>query len=186
MERVNGETDNDHNTEDKQEWGNETERENDGEKEHTGDLSPLLFYPSPSQNVDSDITEIEASCCLSSDKQAVSHMPAHTLDVDTADSESVEESSLVPGSERQEKEDTQQEETFSRPTFLPTVCTHTFFFVVFLVALLVSSYMLGFSGTVWYSAFDEYSFYLNFFIHFIVLQSGTELYLIGMYDINRQ
>ncbi|XP_047658353.1 LIM and calponin homology domains-containing protein 1 isoform X4 [Tachysurus fulvidraco] len=119
MERVNGETDNDHNPEDKQEWGNKTERKNDAEKEHTGDLSSLLFYPSPSQNVDSDITEIEASSCLSSDKQAVSHTPAHTLDVDTADSESVEESSLVPGSERQEKEDTQQEETFSRPTFLP-------------------------------------------------------------------
>ncbi|XP_060740452.1 LIM and calponin homology domains-containing protein 1 isoform X4 [Tachysurus vachellii] len=120
MERVNGESDNDHNSEDKQEWGNETERKNDGEKEHTGDLSSLLFYPSPSQNVDSDITEIEASSCLSSDKQAVSHTPAHTLDVDTADSESVEESSLVPGSKRQEEEDTQQEETLSRPTFLPT------------------------------------------------------------------
>ncbi|KAK2838970.1 hypothetical protein Q7C36_013784 [Tachysurus vachellii] len=120
MERVNGESDNDHNSEDKQEWGNETERKNDGEKEHTGDLSSLLFYPSPSQNVDSDITEIEASSCLSSDKQAVSHTPAHTLDVDTADSESVEESSLVPGSKRQEGEDTQQEETLSRPTFLPT------------------------------------------------------------------
>ncbi|KAK3535561.1 hypothetical protein QTP70_016828 [Hemibagrus guttatus] len=120
MERVNGEAYSDHNAGDKREWGNETKREDESEKEHTGDSSPLLFYPSPSQNVDSDSTEIEASSCLSSDKQAVSHTLAQTLEVDTSDFVSVEGSSLVPGSERQEEEDTQQEETLSRPTFLPT------------------------------------------------------------------
>lgn len=124
MERVNGETDNNHNARDKQEWGNETKREDESQKEHTGDSSPLLFYPSPFQNVDSDSTEIEVSSCLSSDKQADSRTPAHTLEVDSSGFVSVEESSLVPGSERQEQEDTQQEETLNQPTFLPTVCTH--------------------------------------------------------------
>ncbi|MCI4379740.1 hypothetical protein PGIGA_G00231760 [Pangasianodon gigas] len=115
MERVNGETDNDHNARDKREWGIEREREDEGEREHTGDSSPLLFYPSSTQNVDSDTTEIEVSDSLSSDKQATSHTPTHT-----ADFESVEERSTVPGPERQEEEDTQKEGTLSRPTFLPT------------------------------------------------------------------
>ncbi|MCJ8733838.1 hypothetical protein PDJAM_G00228280 [Pangasius djambal] len=116
MERVNGETENEHNARDKREWGTEREREVEGEREHAGDSSPLLFYPSPSQNVDSDATEIEVSDSLSSDKQAISHTPTHT-----ADFESGEGRSIVPGPERQEEEDTQKEGTLSRPTFLPTV-----------------------------------------------------------------
>ncbi|KAG7328969.1 hypothetical protein KOW79_007143 [Hemibagrus wyckioides] len=120
MERVNGETDSNHNARDKREWGNETKREDESQKEHTGDSSPLLFYPSPSQNVDSDSTEIEVSSCLSSDKHADSHTPAHTLEVDSSGFVSAEGSSLVPGYERQEEEDTQREETLSQPTFLPT------------------------------------------------------------------
>lgn len=124
MERVNGETDNDHNAGDEREWRIETEREDGGQREHTGDSSPLLFYPSPSQNVDSDSTEMEVSDSLSSDKQAISHTLTHTPELDAADFESVEGRSVVPGPERQEEEDTQKEGTLSQPTSLPTVCTH--------------------------------------------------------------
>ncbi|KAF4085623.1 hypothetical protein AMELA_G00097250 [Ameiurus melas] len=120
MERVNGETDNDHNAGDQREWGIETEREDGGEREHTGDSSPLLFYPSPSQNVDSDSTEIGVSNSLSSDKQAISHTLTHTPELDAADFESVEGCSVVPGPERQEEEDTQKEGTLNRPTSVPT------------------------------------------------------------------
>lgn len=130
MERVNGETDNDHNAKDKREWEIEREREGAGEREHTGASSPLLFYPSPSHNADSDSTEIEASDSLSSEKQATSRTPTHSLELDTADFKSVEGRSMVPGPERQEEEDTQKQGTFSQPTFLPMVCTHTQTFVV--------------------------------------------------------
>ncbi|KAF7707093.1 hypothetical protein HF521_018311 [Silurus meridionalis] len=108
MERVNGETDRDHNARDKQEWGTERERE--------GDSSALLFYPSPSKNGDSDSTEIEAPDSLSSDKQATSH----TLELDTADFQSVDQHSMVPGPETQEEEDTQKEEELNQPTAIPT------------------------------------------------------------------
>lgn len=124
MERVNGETNNNHSAGDKREGGIEREREDEGEREDTGDSSPL-FYPSPFQNVDSDSTEIEASDSQSSDKQATSHTLTHTLELDTADFESVEGYGKVPGPERQEEEDTQKEGALSRPTFLPTVCTRT-------------------------------------------------------------
>lgn len=124
MERVNGETDNEHNAGEQREWGDERERGDGSEREHTGDSSPLQFYPSPSQNVDSESTEIEASDSQSSDKQVTSHTPTHTMELDTAGFESVEGHSMVPGPERQDEEDTQKEEAFSRPN-LPTVCTHT-------------------------------------------------------------
>ncbi|XP_053486237.1 LIM and calponin homology domains-containing protein 1 isoform X7 [Ictalurus furcatus] len=120
MERVNGETDNDHNAGDEREWRIETEREDGDQREHTGDSSPLLFYPSPSQNVDSDSTEIEVSDSLSSDKQAISHTLTHTPELDAADFVSVEGRSVVPGPERQEEEDTQKEGALSQPTSLPT------------------------------------------------------------------
>lgn len=131
MERVNGETDNDHNAGDKREWRIEREREDESEGVYTGDSSPLLFYPSPSQNVDSDSAEIEASDTLPSAKQATSHTSTHSLELDTEGFESVEGHSMVPGPERQEEEDTQKLGTLSRPTFLSTVCSDTWkFFVV--------------------------------------------------------
>ncbi|KAM9469922.1 LIM and calponin homology domains-containing protein 1 isoform 2-T2 [Clarias gariepinus] len=118
MERVNGETDNHHNAGDKREWGIQGEREDEGEKEHAGDSSPLLFYPFTSQNVDSDITKIEASDSPSSDKQAASCSPTHTLELDATDFESVEKHSMMPGPERLEEVDTPKEETRSQLTLL--------------------------------------------------------------------
>lgn len=117
MERVNGETDSDHNARDKREWGTTRERQDEGERQHTGDLSPILFYPSPSQNIDSD-------------KQTSVHIPTHTLELDTAGFESVEGHSMEPGPERQEEEDTQKEGTLSQSTILSTVCTHRSVFAV--------------------------------------------------------
>lgn len=125
MERVNGEADNDHNAKDKRQWEIERQREDESEREYTGASSPLLFYPSPSHDADSDSTEIEASETLSSEKQATSRAPTQSLEIDTADFESVEGHSIVPGPERQEDEDTQKEGTLSQPTFLPMVCTDT-------------------------------------------------------------
>ncbi|XP_060783385.1 LIM and calponin homology domains-containing protein 1 isoform X2 [Neoarius graeffei] len=119
MERVNGEADNDHNAKDKRQWEIERQREDESEREYTGASSPLLFYPSPSHDADSDSTEIEASETLSSEKQATSRAPTQSLEIDTADFESVEGHSIVPGPERQEDEDTQKEGTLSQPTFLP-------------------------------------------------------------------
>ncbi|KAI5624796.1 LIM and calponin-likey domains-containing protein 1 isoform X8, partial [Silurus asotus] len=141
MERVNGETDRDHNARDKREWGPEREREDASEREHTGDSSALLFYPSPSKNGDSDSTEIEAPDSLSSDKQATSH----TLELDTADFQSVDQHSMLPGPETQEEEDTQKEEELTQPTVIPTVCTHLDFCCCsFSASILVSSWSLAF------------------------------------------
>ncbi|TST60393.1 LIM and calponin homology domains-containing protein 1 [Bagarius yarrelli] len=115
MERVNGETDHQV-ARSEREQRMEREREDKDKQAHNGDLSPLVFYPSPSQIIDSDSTEIEALDSLSSGKQAVSP----TLDVDAAGFESVEGHSLMPGSKRLEEKDKQEEETLNKATFLPT------------------------------------------------------------------
>lgn len=151
MERVNGEPDNDHSAGDKQEEGIERERENEGEIGRDEDSSPL-FYPSPSQIVDSDSTEIEASDSQSSDKQAGLHTLTHTLELDTAGFESVEGN--VPGPERQEEEDTQKQGALSRPTFLPTVCTRLRFLLVVFLHLYWFPWPFWGPAPIWYMALD--------------------------------
>lgn len=136
MERVNGEPDNDHGAGDKQEGETERKREDESEIELTEDSSPL-FYPSPAQNVDSDSAEIEASDSQTSDKQATLHTLTHTLELDTAGFESVEGHYNVPGPARPEEADTRKQEELTRPSFLPTVCSHIYL-LLFLTSSLVS------------------------------------------------
>ncbi|XP_017571631.1 LIM and calponin homology domains-containing protein 1 isoform X5 [Pygocentrus nattereri] len=113
MERVNGETDDDRSAREEQE--REAEREEDS--------SPMLFYPSPSQNTDSDSTEQPTSESQPSDKHTASNAPTYTSEpecVERADLEATRQCGMVPEAQSQEKEEAQKEQTPSRPTSLPT------------------------------------------------------------------
>ncbi|XP_036424784.1 LIM and calponin homology domains-containing protein 1 isoform X1 [Colossoma macropomum] len=117
MERVNGETDDDRSARE------EREREAERERETEEDSSPMLFYPSPSQNTDSDSTEQPTSESQSSDKHTASHALTHTPEpecVDRVDSEAAGQCGMAPEAQSQEEEETQKEQTPSRPTSFPT------------------------------------------------------------------
>ncbi|KAI4894428.1 hypothetical protein NFI96_000012 [Prochilodus magdalenae] len=117
MERVNGETDDDRSA--REEKAQEAERESEREE----DSSPLLFYPSPSQNLDSNSTEHPTSESQPSDKHTAAHTAAHTPQpecVERADPETAGQCGMLPDAQSQEEEETQKEQTPSRPTFLPT------------------------------------------------------------------
>ncbi|XP_072519795.1 LIM and calponin homology domains-containing protein 1 isoform X8 [Salminus brasiliensis] len=120
MERVNGEAEDGHGAGEEQ--GLSAQREREREE----DSSPLLFYPSLSQNADSDSTEHSASEAQPSDGYTASHTPIHTPEpecVERAEAQAAGQCGMLPDAESQEEEETQKELTPSRPTSLPTLPT---------------------------------------------------------------
>ncbi|XP_022539309.2 LIM and calponin homology domains-containing protein 1 isoform X8 [Astyanax mexicanus] len=120
MERVNGEAEDGHSA-------REEEREQDvqREREREEDSSPLVFYPSLSQNTgDSDSTEHSVSETPLSDRYTTSHTLIHTPEtecVERADPQAAGQCEMLPEAQSQEEEEREKEQTPSRPTSLPTL-----------------------------------------------------------------
>lgn len=119
MERVNGEAGH--------RAGDEQEQDLQREREREEDSSPLVFYPSFSQNTaDSDSTEHSISETPLSDKYTTSHIPIHTPEpecVERADPQAAGQCGMLPEAQSQKEEERETEQTPSRPTSLPTLPT---------------------------------------------------------------
>lgn len=121
MERVNGEAEDGHSAREEQEQDVQREREREE------DSSPLVFYPSLSQNTgDSDSTEHSVSVTPLSDRYTTSHTLIHTPEtkcVERADPQAAGQCDMLPEAQSQEEEEREKEQTPSRPTSLPTLPT---------------------------------------------------------------
>ncbi|XP_062856940.1 LIM and calponin homology domains-containing protein 1 isoform X2 [Trichomycterus rosablanca] len=118
MVRVNGGTEKNHDTGEKPNGGMDSHREEQEDKTSEGDSSPLLFYPSPDQNTESDSTDMKTSDAPSTSIQEPSEPATRNLNLEQLKRA---ETKTGPGPERSREDDTQKGGPPTRPTYMPTV-----------------------------------------------------------------